>query len=138
MKKMFLVLFFLFFVVNFLFGQSKVNLYLITGHPYNDTDQFFESVLWKYNGDSLVRVEELATDKDLLESIKYYHGEKVVTIFKSNAYGAKRAEKINYRFTVIDFRDSLKVSSYTLPLENYLLIGNYLLKNREGRTIGLV
>ncbi|MDE5638732.1 MAG: hypothetical protein K2I47_02890, partial [Odoribacter sp.] len=65
--KTFLFSIFIFFTV-IVNGQSKEDLYLITGHPFTRTDDLFESVLWRYDRDSsaLIRQMQLCTADEVL------------------------------------------------------------------------
>lgn len=85
--KTFLISIFTFLSV-FVYGQSKKDLYFITGHPLSKTDDLFESVLWRYDRDSsaLIRQMQLCTADEVLGNIKLYVELGYFTLMKRNSW----------------------------------------------------
>lgn len=85
--KICLISIFIFFSV-FVYGESKKDLYFITGHPLTITDDLFESVLWRYDRDSsaLIRQMQLCSADEELGNIKLYVELGYFTLMKRNTW----------------------------------------------------
>lgn len=97
MRKILLILFLLPCIAH---SQESESLYLISGHPYENTDQMFESVLWKYHShDSLTKTVEISDPSYLLKNITAYSKDRLVAAYKTNFLGDYASDN---RLVVID------------------------------------
>ena len=119
------------FVCSFGRAQTLENLYLISGHPYNDTDEEFESYLWHYTEDRLDTVTMVSSKNDFLENVKVYPEQNLAVLHKTNSIRRMhlgdnhRLLFINYGYSVhtdevqIDIQGSF---SYYHSLEKDILL----------------
>jgi len=85
MKKMcvLILLVCLFVSVN---GRSDSELYVITAHPFNYSEENFESALWKYERDTLAKQIVLATSDESVSNLKLWSEAGYFTLLKKNTW----------------------------------------------------
>lgn len=126
--KTFLFSIFIFFTV-IVNGQSKEDLYLITGHPFTRTDDLFESVLWRYDRDSsaLIRQMQLCTADEVLGNIKVYVELGYFTLMKRNSWQQEQPYDSLLVFNI----NSMELKRVSVGKSGYGIVAyanNYLLK----------
>ena len=140
------MIFFLITTIGFLCLNSQVigqDLYLIHAHPYSNTDQHFDANLLRYYPDSLATVQQLAKAGEYsggaleyVKSVKYYHEEKLITLFKSNEFdpGRRHKSEIQSTYLQIDIGGLPRISEYTLNASGRIT-KNYLVKAKGGASV---
>lgn len=118
-------------------AQDIKNLYLISGHPYDNTDEDFASYLWQYSESSLDTISMLSSKDDFLENVKVYPEQKLAVIHKTNSF---RNQEDNHRLLFIDYRDSIRFFEipfdiqgkfeYHLSLKNEIILLDMFSKER--------
>lgn len=126
--KTFLFSIFIFFTV-IVNGQSKEDLYLITGHPFTRTDDLFESVLWRYDRDSsaLIRQMQLCTADEVLGNIKVYVELGYFTLMKRNSWQQEQPYDSLLVFNI----NNMELKRVSVGKSGYGIVAyanNYLLK----------
>ncbi|MEM8895470.1 MAG: hypothetical protein AAGC88_12890 [Bacteroidota bacterium] len=100
-------------------SQNSDGLYLISGHPYDNTDKDFASYLWQYTGSSLDTVLLLSTKADFLENVKVYPDQDLAIMHKVNSI-KRRHLGDNHRLVFLDFKSSLEVEEIQFGQEGLL------------------
>ncbi len=100
-------------------AQNSDNLYLISGHPYKNTDEEFTSYLWHYFQNSLDTVSQLSSENDFLKDVKVYQGQNLAVIHKTSSI-RRRHLGDNHRFILIEFKDSTGIREIPLKYEGLL------------------
>ncbi len=111
------------------YGQPKEDLYLITGHPFSETDDLFESNLWRYDRDSsaLIRQIQLSTADEDLSNIKIYVELGYFTLMKKNSWKQEQS----YDSLLIFNIDRMELKRKAVGKAGYYIVAranNYLLK----------
>lgn len=129
------IIFITFFIgCRLLQAQDDNSLYLISGHPYENTDERFESVLWKYNPDSLNKILILSTKKDFLEYIKYYPDHNLVIGYKTNFLGDFASDN---RLFIVDSNNPTNLDEINIGHKSYGLITSHLVEKTNKKYIAL-
>ncbi|REE00542.1 hypothetical protein [Marinoscillum furvescens] len=97
-------------------AQDIKNLYFISGHPYDNTDEEFASYLWRYSESSLDTISLLSSKDDFLENVKVYPEQNLAVIHKSNSIRKKHLGH-NHRLLFIDYQDSVRFSEVPIKIE---------------------
>ena len=96
--------------------QEIKNLYLVSGHPYDNTDEEFASYLWLYSGSSLDTISMLSSKDDFLENVKVYPEQRLVVVHKTNSIRRQHLGD-NHRLVFVDFGDSVRFSEVPIDIE---------------------
>ncbi len=117
------------FLSVFVYGESKKDLYFITGHPLTRTDDLFESVLWRYDRDSsaLLRQMQLCTADEVLGNIKLYVELGYFTLMKRNSWKQEHPYDSLLVFSI----NSMELKRVLVGKPGYGIVAyanNYLLK----------
>lgn len=97
-------------------AQDIKSLYLISGHPYDNTDEEFASYLWHYSESSLDTISLLSSKDDFLENVKVYQEERLAVIHKTNSIRRQHLGD-NHRLVFVYFGDSVRFSEVPINIE---------------------
>jgi hypothetical protein len=116
MMKKTLVLCITLFISFIIKAQEIKNLYLISGHPYDNTDEEFSSYLWLYSENSLDTISILSNKDDFLENVKVYPEQNLVVMHKANSIRRQHLGD-NHRLLFVDYRDSIRFSEVSIDID---------------------
>ena len=124
MKNYFLFLFvFLIFISS---NQAMDSLYLVSGHPWNSEEQF-ESALWKFEQDSLKKFCQLSTSEETLLNLKLYIEKKYFSLMKKETW---HQEGHPYDSLLIFNIETLKLCRKSIDINKFhfaYLFNNFLI-----------
>ncbi len=96
--------------------QDLENLYLLSGHPYDNTDEEFASYLWHYSEKFLDTISMLTSKDDFLENVKVYPEQNMAVVHKTNSIKRQHLGD-NHRLLLINYGDSIWFSQVSIEIE---------------------